>query len=444
MSKKSSNYVTPKTQSSNPKTQSSNYVTPKNFLDEHKFKKFKNKTPIVLWDYNLPNKVDPNNLKTIEEKKKLQESLNRIGYNVGKVDGIIGSKTLKAIEDYNSRSTVDVNSFNSAKDLQKFLINEGYDLGKHGKNKDGVDGIIGSKTKKALEDYNSKLKSLDSEQKIFPSDSQDLESKIEPDGYVKQIINSVFETPILVTSGINKEIKRNVEDLLGKGLSKITDQSYPKKSIGFGTSIRDEMASKYSSPAARSFSLMLSDALGNTSEITENTISEDGKYFLQHLAKKLGPGRHALGGNYEKIYGISPGNWSKGKDAKGKDLDPVLLRGAQEISTKAGQFIMDVDETGNISIGNSEQYNFNAADEDKTINNKKALTKSRIKKIKNKSFLEKIKITKELMDNQDNLHDSIRYGVAPVWNSTEGEGSFWNVKIPSAEKGGLIKKNKKL
>jgi hypothetical protein len=41
--------------------------------------------------------------------------------------------------------------------LQKELLQSGYDLGKYGANKDGVDGQFGDKTNKALENYNNKI-----------------------------------------------------------------------------------------------------------------------------------------------------------------------------------------------------------------------------------------------------------------------------------------------
>jgi hypothetical protein len=47
------------------------------------------------------------------------------------------------------------------KSTQKLLVEKGYDLGKYGVDKNGIDGIYGPKTTKALEDYNKKV---DSEQ----------------------------------------------------------------------------------------------------------------------------------------------------------------------------------------------------------------------------------------------------------------------------------------
>jgi len=47
------------------------------------------------------------------------------------------------------------------KNVQSMLVKKGYDLGKYGENKDGVDGVMGSKTKGALEDFNNKISGVD-------------------------------------------------------------------------------------------------------------------------------------------------------------------------------------------------------------------------------------------------------------------------------------------
>lgn len=64
-------------------------------------------------------------------------------------------------------------------DLQKDLVSRGYDLGKFGKNKDGVDGTLGTKTKKAYRDYiKSKEEKTENNDNLFsinPSDKCDTE-----------------------------------------------------------------------------------------------------------------------------------------------------------------------------------------------------------------------------------------------------------------------------
>ena len=42
------------------------------------------------------------------------------------------------------------------KQIQQKLVNLGYDLGPSGPNKDGVDGYIGRRTRKAIKDFQTK------------------------------------------------------------------------------------------------------------------------------------------------------------------------------------------------------------------------------------------------------------------------------------------------
>ena len=58
-------------------------------------------------------------------------------------------ETAQQIESIFSR-IYDTTTKTGVKELQTALINEGYDIGNYGPNRDGVDGIIGSKTTKAL------------------------------------------------------------------------------------------------------------------------------------------------------------------------------------------------------------------------------------------------------------------------------------------------------
>jgi hypothetical protein len=57
-------------------------------------------------------------------------------------------------------TTIDSKNKNSVSNVQTLLRKKGYDLGKYGVNKDGIDGIYGNLTKKALEHYN-KNKEID-------------------------------------------------------------------------------------------------------------------------------------------------------------------------------------------------------------------------------------------------------------------------------------------
>lgn len=66
-------------------------------------------------------------------------------------------------------------------------------------------------------------------------------------------------------------------------------------------------------------------------------------------------------------------------------MDPKLKRGAQEISTKLGQFVIDIGEDLKIKKI-IDKYNFNAKDEDKTINNKNAPTMAEVDSYQKLSF----------------------------------------------------------
>ena len=90
----------------------------------------------------------------------------------GKVDKSIDNLTLSEYKSLNEEDLKKVNKELADKgfhnnvlmpkgkeeimEVQRLLVKENYDLGKYGKDRDGVDGIIGRKTKKALEDYNNK------------------------------------------------------------------------------------------------------------------------------------------------------------------------------------------------------------------------------------------------------------------------------------------------
>ena len=86
-------------------------------------------------EFTPPVVVEGNSI-DISKPAQLQKSLLESGYDVGVhgVDGKVGKDTVKA--------------------LQSFLIDQGYDLGEFGSNKDGIDGIMGKKTREAINHYN--------------------------------------------------------------------------------------------------------------------------------------------------------------------------------------------------------------------------------------------------------------------------------------------------
>lgn len=77
-----------------------------------------------------------------------------LGKVAGKVIGAVGKKP--SIDATSSSKTDDVVR-PEVKQLQKMLKDQGYDLGNYGPNKDGVDGIMGFYTQKALDAYRNKI-----------------------------------------------------------------------------------------------------------------------------------------------------------------------------------------------------------------------------------------------------------------------------------------------
>ena len=79
-----------------------------------------------------------------DDVRALQESLNKLGYSCGAVDGIFGEKTRAAVRDLEAGDVGDL-----VKVLQGFLICKGYDTG-------GFDGEFGAATDKAVRSFQTK------------------------------------------------------------------------------------------------------------------------------------------------------------------------------------------------------------------------------------------------------------------------------------------------
>ena len=96
---------------------------------------------------------------------KLQVILSALGYEVGAIDGVVGSKTTAAIKEFQRDNDMDVNgklddetrsalrySFRenveelSGIELQFVLDEVGYDVG-------AIDGVVGAKTKAAIKEF---------------------------------------------------------------------------------------------------------------------------------------------------------------------------------------------------------------------------------------------------------------------------------------------------
>lgn len=89
-------------------------------------------------------------------------------------------------------------------DIQKELISKGYDLGNYGPNQDGVDGIMGSKTKKAYEKEYGKPYLKKTKISTDDDDEKKLDGPIDtlPVGdYGKLVISSNKSAPLLVVFG---------------------------------------------------------------------------------------------------------------------------------------------------------------------------------------------------------------------------------------------------
>lgn len=107
---------------------------------------------------NQVNNHTNNNKQLIKE---IQSQLLEFGFDLGNtgpnkngVDGSLGPKTREALQHTTGITTIDANTLPTLKriatNVQKELVALGYNLGISGPNKDGVDGVIGGRTKQAL------------------------------------------------------------------------------------------------------------------------------------------------------------------------------------------------------------------------------------------------------------------------------------------------------
>ena len=91
-------------------------------------------------------------------------------------------------------------------DIQKELISKGHDLGSYGPNKDGVDGVMGTKTKEAYEKEYGKPYTPSKEDTTDVSSTTDKKEEISyeslPVGdYGKLVLSSNKTAPLLVVFG---------------------------------------------------------------------------------------------------------------------------------------------------------------------------------------------------------------------------------------------------
>jgi hypothetical protein len=105
--------------------------------DEYNNRLTKLESSIPVEEYTPPLEITSEI--SLKNPIELQTKLFNAGYNIGEsgVDGKIGKNTIQA--------------------LQKYLVDQGYDLGNYGINEDGVDGVMGEKTRQALNHYNDNI-----------------------------------------------------------------------------------------------------------------------------------------------------------------------------------------------------------------------------------------------------------------------------------------------
>jgi hypothetical protein len=121
-----------------------------------------------------------------------------------------------------------------------------------------------------------------------------------------QVINTIGELPAVVGTGLVEygfDAGHNVQQKLK---SAITGSTPELDNRSLGATLRDSGARNFSSPIASSFSLLAADAAGITDPITRKALAPDAQEFLQATANKYGPGSHAVGGSYQKVYNLKP------------------------------------------------------------------------------------------------------------------------------------------
>lgn len=405
-------------------------------------------------DNNLDRVIAP---RSKDEIIKLQKLLKIKGYDLGKagVDGIFGPKTKGALiaasksnsyirDTYIKPATVSPEQKNKqeVKKIQRMLVEKGYDIGST-----GVDGIMGRKTREAYEKYNAQQDSrfrpdLTTKQDVTSSNVQDglYTTAVKP----KTVPYRTFSQPrqTFVGQGTEpapaREMNIQTAGIALPGRAKPEakvpeakvpgDDEFRRDWWNPDVLARDATARYFPHWTGRSGALLLGDVLGMEQTITEHAISDEGRKWLADKSRELGPGRHAIGRNYPKTYGFGV------KDLKSwKGINEVPGAPA-EIATKLGQAVIDVNEDMT-EARVYDQYNFNAKDEDSSIQDPNAPTRKEIDEAKNSNFFSKIKKAGKAVKENKDLYGKIRYGIAPVFGSSNSEGAKVRAKIDLAKYG---------
>lgn len=95
-----------------------------------------------------------------QQNRYIQAGLSALGYRIGKIDGMFGSKTANAIKAFQKKYGLDIDGEAGPTTLQKmhtvFLKNTQYQLNAIGYQVGKPDGLTGSKTQKAILHYRQK------------------------------------------------------------------------------------------------------------------------------------------------------------------------------------------------------------------------------------------------------------------------------------------------
>lgn len=400
-----------------------------------------------------------NNIYSDSEIKSIQQVLKSKGHDIGNtglnadgIDGVMGPKTiagLRTIADSNPAISTKYGHLwggdktvakavakpqtNETVDLQNYLISEGYNVGST-----GADGKFGKNTQAALKQAVSKNPALASKYGKFIPDYKPEMPRPAGVGEMNTAQSDATRVQTPVVPSIIKGNQRTPLQLAGQyfpqqtapssGILKKDDRSPERRQFdkeanaepSIRSGIRNFLSKNLPGPVLKGSALLGADAMGNEETITADAFSPEAVDFIQEMAKRLGPGKHALGGNYRKIYG--------GGVADFAELSP----GAREVATKLGQFNIDVAKDGTIRA--ADRYNFNAKDEDRTISNPDAPTRAETNALQSLPFNAKVAATVAGMAKQDSPHNMVRYGIAPVWNSNNDQGANVKILIPPKEK----------
>ncbi len=227
--------------------------------------------------------IDKGTFKTIEgnTNDKLSGEGHRVGRNtrklsqgslIGFIDYFKGNRNRKFEEtvskvvanaptDFSPTESQDGLSINQIKDVQRFLLSKGYDLGAYGPNKDGVDGDNGIKTKTALRDWKSK-------NGMTPDDTLNKEVFNE----ILEIELKKAEQPVKKTSSVEKQVPAkatsDIKSKVSKGGPRVLPDILPSKSINIDnfniskdSNLEIKRAIVESTNTAKSFSEILNEKI---------------------------------------------------------------------------------------------------------------------------------------------------------------------------------------